>query len=134
MVPTPFRRARKGDRAADASVPPRLAGPLADRVSAAFRRPVRTRRQRSSMSLMDVETGDGDILNRWHLERSTLDVEITVGHVWMRFSGHVTYLATTELVRAHADGELSISLFFARTRHIEPRAGSNADYSHPTVF
>jgi hypothetical protein len=80
------------------------------------------------MPLMDVEIGDGDILNGWHRDRPTLDVEITVGHVWMRFTGRVTYLATTELVLAHADGELSISLFCAGIRRIEPRDGSNADH------
>jgi hypothetical protein len=77
---------------------------------------------------MDVEAGNGEILQRWQAERSVLDVEITVGHVWMRFTGRVTYLSTIELVLAHAEGELSISLFCAGTKLIEPREGSEAEY------
>jgi hypothetical protein len=77
---------------------------------------------------MDIDTGQGELLQRWQAERSTLDVEITVGHVWMHFTGRVTYLCRTELVLSHADGELSISLFCAGAKRIEPRAGSTADY------
>src|SRR5580765_2615705 len=77
---------------------------------------------------MDVETGNSDILQRWQAERSVLDVEITVGHVWMRFTGRVTYLSTTELVLSHESGELSISLFCAGSKRIEPREGSQAEY------
>jgi hypothetical protein len=77
---------------------------------------------------MDVESSDGEILQRWQAERSVLDVEITVGHVWMRLTGRVTYLRSTELVISHEDGELSISLFFADTKAIEPRQGSHEEY------
>src|SRR3954465_1754509 len=77
---------------------------------------------------MDLETGNGEILQRWQAERSVLDAEITVGHVWMQFTGRVTYLCATELVLSHEDGELSISLFCAGVKRIEPREGSQAEY------
>ena len=77
---------------------------------------------------MNAEAGKGEILQRWQAERSVLDVEITVGHVWMRFTGRITYLCTTELVLSHEDGELSISLFCAGAKRIEPREGSQAEY------
>lgn len=77
---------------------------------------------------MDVEAGNGEILRRWQAERSVLDVEITVGHVWMRFTGRVTSVSNIELVLSHPQGELSISLFFAGAKLIEPRDGSQADY------
>ena len=77
---------------------------------------------------MDVESGNGGLLQRWMTERSVLDVEITVGHVWMRFTGRITYLCTIELVLSHEEGELSISLFCADTKRIEPREGSQAEY------
>jgi len=77
---------------------------------------------------MDIETGNGEILQRWQAERSVLDVEITVGHVWMCLTGRVTHLSTIELVIAHPEGELSISLFCAGTKRIEPKEGSSAEY------
>jgi hypothetical protein len=77
---------------------------------------------------MDVDAGDGRILQRWQVERSVRDVEITVGHIWMRFTGHVAYLSGIELVLAHPEGELSVSLFCAGTKRIEPREGSAAEY------
>ena len=77
---------------------------------------------------MDVEGGNGEILQRWQAERSVLDVEITVGHVWMRFTGRVTFRSNIELVLSHPEGELSMSLFYAGTKRIEPREGSEADY------
>ncbi len=77
---------------------------------------------------MDLETGDGEILSCWESEGAVIDAEITVGHVWMEFSGRVTYLKGTELVLAHHDGELSISLFVAGVKRIEPREGSLAEH------
>jgi hypothetical protein len=77
---------------------------------------------------MDVETDNGEILKRWHAERFVLDVEITVGHVSMCFTGRVTFLSTIELVIAHPEGELSISLFCAGTKRIGPKEGSAAEY------
>ena len=76
---------------------------------------------------MDVET-NGEILRRWHAERSVLDVEIIVGHVSMCFTGRLTYVSSIELVIAHPEGELSISLFCAGAKRIEPREGSAAEY------
>src|SRR5688572_30244949 len=77
----------------------------------------RTRRSRSDFGMarcaMDLETDNGEILQRWLAERSILDVEITVGHVSMRFTGHVKYLSATELLLSNDGGELSISLFCA---------------------
>jgi len=70
-----------------------------------------------------------NLLERWHRDRTVIDVEITVGHVWMTFSGTVKYFDGTELVLAHADGELSISLFCGGGKVIEPQA-DQASNSH----
>lgn len=77
---------------------------------------------------MDLEAGNGQILKRWHAERCVLDVEITVGHVSMCFTGRVTYVSATELVVAHPEGELSVSLFCAGSKRIEPKEGSAAEH------
>jgi len=77
---------------------------------------------------VDFESDHGRLLEQWRADRSVLDVEITVGHVWMRFTGRVTYLCTTELVLAHEEGEISISLFCVGVKRIVPRAGSREEY------
>src|SRR5262245_15597943 len=70
-----------------------------------------------------------DIFEEWKHAGTVIDVEITVGHVWMSFTGRVTYTCRTEVILSHEDGELSISLFCCpRHRVIEPRSDSEADF------
>jgi hypothetical protein len=74
---------------------------------------------------MRVSMASHPILEQWKLDDVVIDAEITVGHVWMAFTGRIAYLSSTELVLSHPDGELSISLFCGSGRAIEPAANSD---------
>jgi hypothetical protein len=64
---------------------------------------------------------DGEsLLKKWQRERTPIEVEITVGHVWMTFAGTVAHHSGIELVLANPDGEFSISLFCGSFRVIQP--------------
>jgi hypothetical protein len=78
---------------------------------------------------MEIFRNGENLLDRWQKDRAVLDVEITVGHVWMTFSGVVKYFDGVELVLSHADGELSISLFCGNSKVVEPSA-EQASNSH----
>lgn len=74
---------------------------------------------------MDEQSREYQYLQRWQSNRSVLEIEITVGHVWMQFTGRITHLRATEMVMAHESGELSISLFCANANLIEPSGQVN---------
>lgn len=54
--------------------------------------------------VMDIIHNGENLMERWFKDRSVIDVEITVGHVWMTFTGLVRYFNNVELVLSHAEG------------------------------
>ena len=78
---------------------------------------------------MDIIYNGENLLDRWFKDRAVIDVEITVGQVWMTFTGAVKYFNNVELVLSHTEGELSISLLGRSGKVFEPSA-EQVSHSH----
>jgi hypothetical protein len=69
---------------------------------------------------MEIIADGENLLNVWKRNHTVIYVEITVGHVSMKFTGQLVHYSGIELILSQTEGELSISLFCGKYRVFEP--------------